>query len=122
MAVKLADPVPVRLSQCCYERRMNGSMLEKSAEHYSWWQQQPIDVRDWPVLIDDKSQLFIDDHMIAARTNVEKQFHQPVKYENPVLLPEHPWEGVTCLAHGTVIKEASGRLRMYYTGFLLESP
>ncbi|QGQ94337.1 hypothetical protein EHS13_05155 [Paenibacillus psychroresistens] len=97
-------------------------MYEKSAEHYSWWQKQPIDVRDWPILIDEKSQLFVDDYMIAEKKNVEKQFHQPVTFETPVLLPEHPWEGVTCLAHGTVIKEASGRLRMYYTGFLLEAP
>ncbi|QGQ94329.1 hypothetical protein EHS13_05115 [Paenibacillus psychroresistens] len=97
-------------------------MYEKTVEHYSWWQKQPIDVKDWPLLIDDKSQLFIDDHIIAEKKNVEKQFHQPTKLENPVLLPEHPWEGTSCLAHGTVIKEASGRLRMYYTGFVAEMP
>ena len=85
-------------------------MSEKPATHYSWWQRPPIDVSDWPLLIDGRSQLFVDDHLIARRVNVERQFHQAVKYDdNPVLLPEHPWEGLTCLAHGTVVREPAGR-------------
>ncbi len=98
-------------------------MSEKPDTHYSWWQRQPIEVKDWPLLITGQSQLFVDDHMIAERQNVERQFHQPKKYEgNPVLCPENPWEGLSCFAHGTVLREPSGRLRMYYNGFVDEMP
>ena len=98
-------------------------MNEKSATHYSWWFRPPIDVGDWPLLIGQESQLFVDDHLIADKKNLERQFHEARPYEgNPVLRPEHPWEGLTCLAHGTVVKEPSGRLRMYYLGFTGEMP
>ena len=90
-------------------------MDQGPSTHYSWWFKQPIDVKDWPLLIDGCSQLFVDDHMIAGHKNVQRQFHQAKPYEgNPVLVPEHPWESTTCLAHGTVLREPSGRLRMYY--------
>ena len=86
--------------------------------HYSWWQREPVNVQDWPVLLGTDRQLFVDDHLIAdTQGNIEKQFHQPRKHtEGYVVAPEHPWEGTACLAHGTVVQEPSGRLRMYYVG------
>ena len=91
---------------------------EPEATHYSWWQRPPVDVRDWPVLIGTESQLFVDDHLIDSRTNVSRQFHQPVKHSTGyVLRPEVPWEGTACMAHGTVIRDSSGTLRMYYEGW-----
>lgn len=90
-------------------------MDQAASTHYAWWFKQPIDVKDWPLLIDGRSQLFVDDHLIAAQKNVQRQFHQARPYEgNPVLAPKHPWESTTCLAHGTVIREPGGRFRMYY--------
>jgi hypothetical protein len=75
------------------------------------------------MLLGPERQLFVDDHLIAQTENVEKQFHQPKKYEgNYVLKPEHPWEGTACLAHGTVVQESSGRLRMYYVGSMWDVP
>ncbi|MCK5527668.1 MAG: hypothetical protein KAJ05_11005 [Candidatus Latescibacteria bacterium] len=94
-------------------------MSEKPAWHYSWWQRQPVDVRDWPVLLNATSQLFVDDHLIAGKENIGRQFHEAERHDrNPVLAPEHPWEGTACMAHGTVVQEPSGRLRMYYTGYV----
>jgi hypothetical protein len=87
--------------------------------HYSWWQRPPVGVRDWPVLLTRERQLFVDDHLIAERTNVTRQFHQPLPHAgNPILSPQYPWEGTACMAHGTVLKDESGRLRMYYEGFV----
>jgi hypothetical protein len=54
----------------------------------------PIEMADWPVRISRKRQLFIDDHLIADRTNLTRRLHQAARDPaNPVLqLREKPWE------------------------------
>ena len=64
-------------------------------------------------------QLFVDDFMIAEANNVKRRLHQPVKYpENPVLIPERPWEGVMTILYGTVMRdEEDGVFKMWYQAF-----
>ena len=61
-------------------------------------------------------QLFIDDFLIAVKENVRRTFHQPVKHpDNPILVPEHPWEGSQVLLFGSVIyDEDDGVFKMWY--------
>ena len=97
-------------------------LLPPAPTDHSWWERQPISVVDWPLLIGTERQLFVDDHLIAETRQVEKQFHQPRKHGEYVLKPEHPWEGTACLAHGTVVREPGGSLRMYYVGAMWHVP
>ena len=54
----------------------------------------PVEMADWPVKISRERQLFIDDHLIADRTNLMRHLHQAVRHPaNPVLrLREKLWE------------------------------
>jgi len=61
-------------------------------------------------------QLFVDDHVIAERANVDLTLHQPTKYaENPVLRAEHPWESKGVAIYGTVTyDDADDTFKMWY--------
>jgi hypothetical protein len=78
----------------------------------------PVDVSDWPVKIDSRRQLLIDDYLIANNSGLRRQLHQPVKQaENPIMAGETAWEGGPRL--GPVLAyclrdEATGRFRLWY--------
>lgn len=60
-------------------------------------------------------QLVVDDFAILSRSNVVRRYHPFGKYaNNPVLVPDKPWEGVVYL-YGTVLRDESGTgYRMWY--------
>jgi hypothetical protein len=73
-----------------------------------------LDLRDWPVRIGREAQLFVDDHLLARRSGLEIRVHQPEKHpSNPLIVPRPP-ETLT-LAYGSVLREAPGRFRLWYT-------
>lgn len=73
----------------------------------------PGDVSDWPMKIDKKRQLFIDDYVISSMENLTRRFHQPVKYPANPLMPGFP---------AAVIYDAkSGKFRMWYNMNYAES-
>lgn len=75
----------------------------------------PVDVSDWPVKIDARRQLFLDDYLIAERVGARRELHAPRKHpQNPLMVAEKAWEG-----HGPVLAyclrdEATGRFRLWY--------
>ena len=69
----------------------------------------PGNVIDWPMKIDSKRQLFVDDYVISSMENLTRRFHQPVKYpKNPLVIADCPWES-----------EIPGWI---YMGFVLYNP
>lgn len=64
-------------------------------------------------------QVFLDDCLIASSHNVCRVLHQPTKHPaNPLLSPEHPWEGQMVLLYGTVLHdEEESLLKMWYQAF-----
>jgi hypothetical protein len=67
-------------------------------------------------------QLFIDDYLIASLRNLKRNFHAARKHPAPVMVPEHPWEGVgtapwpSVYLFGDVIwDEAQKVYKMWYT-------
>src|SRR5690348_6304374 len=61
-----------------------------------------------------QAQLFLDDSWIEEATFVHRQWHQPKRFPDPVLKPEHPWERWCPSVYGTVL-HWRGRFRMWYT-------
>ena len=61
-------------------------------------------------------QLFVDDHVVAERANVELSLQQPTKWaDNPVLRADRPWESKGVAIYGTVMyDEQDSRFRMWY--------
>ncbi len=47
-----------------------------------------------PVPIDDTPQIFVDDELIAAKSDVVRRVHACQKLPKPVLVSENPWEGL----------------------------
>lgn len=76
----------------------------------------PVDSADWPVNIAGERQFFIDDYLIATCDNLRRTVHQPRKHpENPIIVPDQPWEGKRGIGVGTVIRDPnSGEFRMWY--------
>ncbi len=65
-----------------------------------------------------KRQLFLDDHLIGRMDNVYRVLHQPEKHpENPILVPEHPWEGTGASPHMVIYDENDGLYKLWYTCF-----
>jgi hypothetical protein len=61
-------------------------------------------------------QLFVDDHLVASKTNIERRYHPFEKCSgNPVLVPDKPWEGTNVYLYGSVLPNESGAgYRMWY--------
>jgi len=61
-------------------------------------------------------QLFVDDYLVAAKSNVERVYHPLQKYAgNPVLLADRAWEGTNVYVYGTALPDESGAgYRMWY--------
>lgn len=73
--------------------------------------------------IGSRRQLFIDDYMIASIHGLKRSFHPAKKHPKPVMIPEHPWEGVgtadwpsVYMHSGNVIFDEQKRIyRMWYS-------
>ena len=73
----------------------------------------PGNVTNWPMKIDSKRQLFVDDHVISSMENVVRQYHQPKKYEGNPLMPGVPL--------AVLYDKKSGKFRMWYNHHYAES-
>ncbi len=63
--------------------------------------------------IGNARQLFLDDFVVAELRGVVRTLHQPTKYENnPVVVPEHPWEDQGI--HYPLVFRDGSIYRMYY--------
>jgi len=76
----------------------------------------PVDMSHWPVKITSERQLFLDDYLIAARSNVTRQMHPPTRHAgNPILrLREKPWEHGYGHSLWVLRDDKTGRFRMWY--------
>jgi len=60
-------------------------------------------------------QLFVDDYLVAARSNVVRTYHPFQKYGgNPVITPTEAWEDSIVYIYGTVLPDGAGGYRMWY--------
>ncbi len=64
-------------------------------------------------------QLFIDDSVVAARSNVQRQMHRPARHgDAPVIAPDRPWEtdgGGVYMYGGSVLFDSEERVfKMWY--------
>ena len=60
--------------------------------------------------------LMVDDHEILYRQNLTRLIERPVRVQQePILQPEHPWEGDGVHLWGSVYREAD-LYRMWYLG------
>ncbi len=75
----------------------------------------PQVVTDWPLKIDSRRQLFVDDYLIASMEGLQRQYHQPSKHpKNPLLTRDQPWERAHIWV-GTVLRDQpTGKFRMWY--------
>ena len=72
--------------------------------------------------IGSRRQLFVDDYVIASTHNLKRTFHPMAKRGSPVMVPEHPWEGVgtapwpSVYLFGDVLwDDEAKQYRMWYT-------
>lgn len=65
-------------------------------------------------------QLFIDDSLVAEKSNLQRTYHAFEKYgDNPLLVADQPWEGDIAYVYGTILPaedKASG-YRMWYHSY-----
>src|SRR6476659_8546761 len=66
-----------------------------------------------PLDLGSRRELFVDNYLIASKTNVQFTLHEP-RDEGSVLLFNASWEGAFC-AYCTVINDGQ-RFRVYYRG------
>jgi len=73
----------------------------------------PGNVTDWPMKIDSKRQLFVDDYCISSTENLTRRFHQPAKYPGNPLMPGVPV--------AVLYDNKSAKFRMWYNMNYAES-
>src|ERR1043166_9446067 len=61
-----------------------------------------------------QAQLFLDDSWIEETTFISRQWHQPRRFPDPVIKPEHPWEQCCPSIYGTVLRWR-GKFRLWFT-------
>lgn len=61
----------------------------------------------------ENPQLFLDDSWVEDCGHVERVWHQPRKYPDPVIRPEYPWERNGIVAYGSVL-HWGGKFRAWY--------
>lgn len=67
-----------------------------------------------PISVDARKELFLDDYLIASKTNITRQVHPAQKFSgNPVIWPTESWEPAFALTWGSVIRD-NGKYRMWY--------
>lgn len=69
-----------------------------------------------PIVLGETRQLFIDDAIIESAENVTRQLHPVQKRnENPLLVPDKPWEGKSVLLYGAVVHDPKAdKFKMWY--------
>ena len=73
----------------------------------------PVDVSDWPLRIDSRRQLLVDDYLVASMARLEREWHEPVKHaDNPVMVGRLPWEGNSIIPLQIHRSEGTGAFRM----------
>ena len=62
------------------------------------------------------SQLFVDDHLIGRMQGVFRSLNNPQRVpQNPIMIPDRPWEGYLVLQPGTAIFDKQDQLfKMWY--------
>ncbi len=73
----------------------------------------PDNVSNWPIKIDSKSQLFVDNYIISFVENLSREFHQPEKYPGNPLMPGQPV--------AVLYDDKSQMFRMWYNRHYAES-
>ena len=69
------------------------------------------------ITVDETKQLFLDDFLIASRTNVTRRVHVAEKHPaNPLIWPEESWEGTVALVYGSVIRDGDKYRLWYFSG------
>jgi len=66
-----------------------------------------------PIALGSRWELFVDEFLIAEKTNLALKLHDPIQKEI-VLTTDQPWEGPTC-AFFTAIQDGK-KVRLYYRG------
>ncbi len=69
-----------------------------------------------PIPLGRAKQLFVDDTVIAAQQGLRREMHAVKKHgKNPLIVPDHPWEGQCVLLYGGVVRDPdTQRFRMWY--------
>jgi len=68
------------------------------------------------IKLDSARQLFLDAYLIDKMDNVYRVPHQPIKCaENPLLLPEKPWEGKSASPNLIVFDKKEKKYKLWYT-------
>ena len=69
--------------------------------------------------IGSAKQLFVDDYLIESMTNTRQIMNPAEKAENnPVVRPEHPWEGNCVITWGSVLFDAEEKLfKVWYEAY-----
>src|ERR1051325_11190970 len=69
---------------------------------------------DGAITLDERRQLFLDDHLIASMQRVKRSVEQAQKFSgNPVLWPAEEWEPEMATAYGSVIRDGD-KCRIWY--------
>ena len=67
-----------------------------------------------PISVGARKQLFLDDHLIASKTNITRRVHPARKFAgNPVIWPTESWEPAYALTWGSVIRD-QGKYKVWY--------
>lgn len=71
---------------------------------------------DEPIVISNHPQLFLDDDLIAKKTNLRRHVHQPTKHpQSPLIKQDFPWEKRMVQVYGTVLfDESTKKFRCWY--------
>lgn len=71
---------------------------------------------DEPITLSNHPQLFLDDLLIARKTNLHRHVHQPTKHpKNPLIKQDFPWEKRMIQVYGTVLfDETTNKFRCWY--------
>ncbi len=76
---------------------------------------RPTDSID-PIAVGTQKQLFADDVLIESAEGLVRTLHPIKKHpDNPLVVPDKPWEGLSVLLYGSVLRDAdTGKFRMWY--------
>ena len=76
----------------------------------------PVSAAQKTIQVGKYRQLFVDDHLIANMRGVQRVLGEVKRHPaNPVLVSEHPWEGVEVYLYGTVLYDAAEEtFKMWY--------
>ena len=55
------------------------------------------------ITLGNGSQLFVDDYLVAASASAHRRINRPEKQDEPILVPDRPWEGQG-LCYGSLVE------------------